>query len=134
VRHSTIASRLSARSSQVTAGALVAGLMAVGVATAAPAAAVVAAPFHTAKGSSSTTMKKDLHKLRVCESGDNYRENTGNGYYGAYQFAPRTWTALGFAGRPDKAKDATQNRAARKLHREAGWSAWPSCSASEHLR
>jgi hypothetical protein len=79
-------------------------------------------------------MTADLHKLRVCESGDNYREDTGNGYFGAYQFAPSTWKALGFKGRPDRAKAATQNHAARKLHREAGWSAWPSCSQTEHLR
>ena len=79
-------------------------------------------------------MKHDLYKLRLCESGDHYGENTGNGYYGAYQFATRTWDALGFNGRPDRAKPVVQNRAARKLHKEAGWSAWPSCSASEHLR
>jgi Transglycosylase-like domain len=82
----------------------------------------------------SKTMKSDLHKLRICESGDNYRENTGNGYFGAYQFAGSTWRALGFNGRPDRARSATQDRAARKLHRVAGWSAWPSCSHTEHLR
>src|SRR6266516_4712901 len=26
------------------------------------------------------------HRLRVCESSDNYATNTGNGHYGAYQF------------------------------------------------
>ena len=28
-------------------------------------------------------------QLRECESGDNYAENTGNGFYGAYQFSRR---------------------------------------------
>lgn len=32
-----------------------------------------------------------LSKLRACESGGNYQINTGNGYYGAYQFAAATW-------------------------------------------
>jgi hypothetical protein len=110
--------------------------MASGVASASVPAtqrlAVSATPAASAAGSSA--MKADLHKLRVCESGDNYREDSGNGYYGAYQFAPTTWKALGFSGRPDRAKADRQNRAARKLHREAGWSAWPSCSQTEHLR
>lgn len=79
-------------------------------------------------------MKAQLHKLRICESGDNYREDTGNGYYGAYQFAPRTWHALGFQGRPDHAKQVTQNRAAKREYQIDGWGAWPSCSRSQHLR
>lgn len=32
-----------------------------------------------------------LYKLRMCESGGNYSINTGNGYYGAYQFSKATW-------------------------------------------
>lgn len=32
-----------------------------------------------------------LYKLRMCESGGNYAINTGNGYYGAYQFSAPTW-------------------------------------------
>jgi hypothetical protein len=32
-----------------------------------------------------------LLRLRTCESGGNYAENTGNGYYGAYQFSIATW-------------------------------------------
>jgi Transglycosylase-like domain len=100
--------------------ALAAGLAVTSIATAAPVGA-------------SETLKVDLHKLRICESGDNYRADTGNGYYGAYQFAPSTWHSLGFKGRPDHAKHATQNRAARKLHARQGWSAWPACSRTEHL-
>src|SRR5438045_553109 len=30
-------------------------------------------------------------QLRWCESGGNYATNTGNGFYGAYQFAAGTW-------------------------------------------
>jgi hypothetical protein len=79
-------------------------------------------------------LRVDLHKLRICESGDNFRADTGNGYFGAYQFSPSTWQSLGFHGRPDHAKAITQNRAARDLHARSGWSAWPACSRSEHLR
>jgi resuscitation-promoting factor RpfA len=78
-------------------------------------------------------MAHNLRRLRICESGNNFRENSGNGYYGAYQFAPSTWHAIGFRGRPDHAKHLTQNRAAMKLHHMQGWSAWPSCARAEHL-
>jgi hypothetical protein len=81
----------------------------------------------------SEPMKVALHKLRICESGDNYRADTGNGYYGAYQFSPVTWHALGFRGRPDHARAVTQNRAARREHARDGWHAWPSCSHTEGL-
>jgi len=39
----------------------------------------------------STTLSKWLLDLRNCESGGNYQTNTGNGYYGAYQFSIATW-------------------------------------------
>ena len=66
--------------------------------------------------------------LRNCESGGNYQDNTGNGYFGAYQFSPSTWTGLGFAGLPSAASPATQNQAAEVEQRQGGWSAWPECS------
>jgi hypothetical protein len=34
-----------------------------------------------------------LYKLRMCESHGNYQTNTGNGYYGAYQFSTSTWNS-----------------------------------------
>ena len=34
-------------------------------------------------------------KVRQCESGGYYGINTGNGYYGAYQFAAGTWRGIG---------------------------------------
>jgi hypothetical protein len=102
-------------------------------------AVVVAAGLLTASVFSATPvgasepLSVKLHKLRMCESGDNYRADTGNGYFGAYQFAPATWHGLGFHGRPDHAKHTTQNRAARKLHAREGWKAWPACAQAEHL-
>jgi hypothetical protein len=69
-------------------------------------------------------------QLRECESSDNYAENTGNGFYGAYQFSPDTWTGLGFPGRPDLESHQMQDEAAMKLQAQSGWGQWPACSAA----
>jgi multidrug efflux pump subunit AcrA (membrane-fusion protein) len=69
-------------------------------------------------------------QLRECESSDNYAENTGNGYYGAYQFSQQTWTDLGFPGRPDLGSHQMQDQAAMKLQAQSGWGQWPACSAA----
>lgn len=69
-------------------------------------------------------------QLRECESGDNYQENTGNGFYGAYQFSQQTWTNLGYPGRPDLESPGMQDAAAQKLQAESGWGQWPACSAA----
>jgi hypothetical protein len=66
--------------------------------------------------------------LRRCESGGNYTENTGNGYYGAYQFSLATWHGLGFGGLPSSAPPAVQDQAAQELQARSGWGQWPSCS------
>jgi Transglycosylase-like domain len=68
--------------------------------------------------------------LRRCESSDNYTENTGNGFYGAYQFSQATWTGLGYPGRPDQESPAMQDDAAMKLQAQSGWGQWPACSAA----
>ena len=68
--------------------------------------------------------------LRQCESGGNYAENTGNGFYGAYQFAQATWTGLGYPGRPDLEPPAMQDQAAQKLQAQQGWGPWPTCAAA----
>jgi hypothetical protein len=82
----------------------------------------------------SPELKQEFYRLRVCESSDNYRDNTGNGYYGAYQFAQTTWTNLGMSGRPDQAAPAVQDHAAYTLYKRSGWGPWPACSQREHLR
>jgi len=66
--------------------------------------------------------------LRQCESGGNYGTDTGNGYYGAYQFTAGTWRSLGFGGLPSQAPPAVQDRAARELQARRGWGQWPSCA------
>jgi hypothetical protein len=68
-------------------------------------------------------------ELRECESGDNYAIDTGNGYYGAYQFSASTWVALGYPGLPNQAPPAVQDQAAQRLEAMSGWGQWPGCSA-----
>ncbi len=72
----------------------------------------------------------DFARLRQCESGGNYAINTGNGFYGAYQFDQGTWNGLGYSGLPSNAPAALQDQAAYKLYNSRGWAPWPSCSAS----
>ncbi|HXR21550.1 MAG TPA: transglycosylase family protein, partial [Acidimicrobiales bacterium] len=69
-------------------------------------------------------------ELRECESGDNYQADTGNGYYGAYQFSWATWVDLGYPGRPDQEPYWMQDEAAQRLEAMDGWGQWPSCSAA----
>jgi hypothetical protein len=67
-------------------------------------------------------------ELRQCESGGNYATDTGNGYYGAYQFSAATWHGLGYPGLPNEASPAVQDQAAAQLQARSGWGQWPACS------
>ena len=67
-------------------------------------------------------------KLRTCESHGNYADNTGNGYYGAYQFSARTWHSLGYTGLPHTAQPSQQDEAAKRLQARGGWRQWPACA------
>lgn len=82
-----------------------------------------------AAGSAEAATANDFYRLRVCESSDNYRANTGNGFYGAYQFELATWRSNGFSGYPHEASPATQDQAAQLLFSRRGWQPWPACSA-----
>ncbi|WP_328842203.1 transglycosylase family protein [Nakamurella leprariae] len=70
----------------------------------------------------------EWQRLRQCESGDNYTINTGNGYYGAYQFDLSTWRSVGGTGYPHQASRATQDALALKLWQQRGWSPWTCAS------
>lgn len=65
----------------------------------------------TAPVPQSSNLSSWLLKLRQCESGGNYAENTGNGYYGAYQFSLGTWQRLGLSGLPSSAPPSVQDQA-----------------------
>lgn len=66
--------------------------------------------------------------LRICESGGNYADNTGNGFYGAYQFDITTWNGYGGYTLPSAAPPAIQDQKAQMTQAVRGWSPWPSCS------
>jgi Transglycosylase-like domain len=72
--------------------------------------------------------------LRKCESGNNYAINTGNGYYGAYQFDSRTWKSMGYSGLPHRAAPPVQDEAAKRLQAKRGWGPWPACTRKLGLR
>lgn len=65
--------------------------------------------------------------LRRCESGGNYQTNTGNGYYGAYQFDLQTWQSVGGSGLPSDAPPEEQDARARALYAQRGAQPWPVC-------
>ncbi|GAA1988410.1 resuscitation-promoting factor [Isoptericola halotolerans] len=68
-------------------------------------------------------------QLAQCESGGNPSTNTGNGYYGMYQFSLPTWQAVGGSGLPSDASAAEQTKRAKILQQRAGWGQWPHCAS-----
>lgn len=70
-------------------------------------------------------------RLAQCESGGNWRINTGNGYYGGLQFLLQTWRYVGGSGYPHQASKAEQIYRAERLL-EYSWATfsnqWPACS------
>jgi hypothetical protein len=62
--------------------------------------------------------------IRARESGGNYGENTGNGYYGAYQDLLSTWEAHGGTGLPSDAPPAVQDQVNYEIYLSGGWGQW----------
>lgn len=70
---------------------------------------------------------RKARSVRRCESGGNYKINTGNGYYGAYQFDRGTWKSNGggrYASTANKAPKFAQDHIAYKTWKSRGWSPW----------
>jgi hypothetical protein len=67
------------------------------------------------------------HRIVRCESSANAAANTGNGYYGMWQFDLATWQAVGGAGLPSDASPQEQTARARKLFDLKGWWPWSGC-------
>ncbi|MFJ6385651.1 transglycosylase family protein [Kitasatospora sp. NPDC092039] len=70
-------------------------------------------------------------ELADCESGGDWRADTGNGFYGGLQIRPSTWAEAGgprFADRPDHASRREQTTVGEEIVRRQGWEAWPSCA------
>jgi peptidoglycan hydrolase-like protein with peptidoglycan-binding domain len=68
-----------------------------------------------------------LERIAECESGGDPTMNTGNGYFGKYQFSRATWRSVGGRGNPARASEAEQDRRARRLYRREGTKPWPVC-------
>lgn len=67
--------------------------------------------------------------LAQCESGGNASINTGNGFYGMYQFDLQTWQSVGGSGYPHQASAAEQTKRAQILYNSRGAQPWPVCGA-----
>ncbi|MFI2644157.1 transglycosylase family protein [Streptomyces sp. NPDC018610] len=69
----------------------------------------------------------DWDAIAACESGGDWKANTGNGYYGGLQFKQSSWVAAGglkYAPRADLATREEQIAVARRLALLQGMSAW----------
>ncbi|MEU4562217.1 transglycosylase family protein [Actinoplanes sp. NPDC023936] len=72
-----------------------------------------------------------------CESGGNWRINTGNGYYGGLQFSRGTWRAYGgtrYARTANRATKVEQIRVAERVLRGQGIGAWPHCGKRANVK
>jgi hypothetical protein len=83
---------------------------------------------------SGTTQATDAQwdRLAECESSRNWDANTGNGYKGGLQFNDSTWRAYGgnvYAPSADQASREEQIAVGKKVQRQQGWRAWPSCGS-----
>jgi hypothetical protein len=91
----------------------------------AAAARPAPAPAPAARGGGAAS--PTLEAIAACESGGNAAANTGNGFYGKYQFTQSTWQSVGGTGNPAAASEAEQNRRAAILYAREGASPWPVC-------
>jgi hypothetical protein len=73
------------------------------------------------------TASPTMQAIAQCESGGNPATDTGNGFYGKYQFTLQTWQSVGGSGNPAQASEAEQDQRAAALYAQAGPSPWPVC-------
>lgn len=94
-----------------------------------PAAKFVSAgkPHQQPAGTRTINAGGTLERIASCESGGKPTTNTGNGFYGKYQFTQSTWNSVGGAGNPAAASEAEQDRRAAMLYAREGAAPWPVC-------
>ncbi len=85
----------------------------------------------TSDGSISDTA---LDALGSCEAGNNPARNSGNGYYGAFQFSYGTWKSMNTGyDRADLAPMEVQKAAVRQLlNRSSIYNQFPGCARKLH--
>jgi Transglycosylase-like domain len=86
-----------------------------------------AAASGIAGAGANTTAAPHLEAIAACESGGDPTANTGNGFYGKYQFTQTTWESVGGTGNPAAASEAEQDMRAAMLYAQQGSSPWPVC-------
>ncbi|MGW3789130.1 transglycosylase family protein [Micromonospora chokoriensis] len=109
------------RHRRVTTRRLAVGTLAVGAVTGAVALFGPAAPAQAGV---------NWDAIAKCESGGNWKINTGNGYFGGLQFSQSTWAGYGgkkYAARADLASRGEQIAIAEKVLDGQGIGAWPTC-------
>ncbi|MBR8638220.1 transglycosylase family protein [Streptomyces tuirus] len=96
------------------------------------ATVAICAVTTTAEALPSLRLGPDWDAIAACESGGNWKANTGNGHYGGLQFSQSSWIAAGglkFAPRADLATRKEQIAVAKRLAALQGMSAW-SCKGA----
>ncbi len=76
------------------------------------------------RGTSRTAPDSVWDKIAKCESGGNWKINTGNGYYGGLQFSAPTWKSVGGPGLPHQNSREVQIKYAKILQARSGWGQW----------
>ncbi len=66
-------------------------------------------------------------ELALCESGQNWEIDTGNGYFGGLQFSVSTWRYVGGLASPSASSRLEQIYRANLLWETQGWQPWPGC-------
>ena len=89
-----------------------------------PRAGCAACAGATASSSGASAV---LERIAQCESGGDPTTDTGNGYYGKYQFSLATWHRMGGSGIPSNASEAEQDQIAARLYAQEGTAPWPVC-------
>jgi len=100
------------------------------------AAVALALGFASAGSAPASAASTVWDRVAKCESGGNWKINTGNGYYGGLQFSNRTWKGFGggkYASRANRASKAEQIAIARRVLASQGPGAWPVCSRKAGL-
>jgi hypothetical protein len=75
----------------------------------------------------------DWDAVAQCESGGNWRADTGNGFYGGLQFKQSTWDQNGGMGNPAFASRDQQIAVANRVLATQGAEAWPKCGGNQDL-
>ena len=100
------------------------------------ASLALALGFTSLATSPATAASTVWDRVARCESGGNWKINTGNGYYGGLQFSSRTWRGFGggkYASRANRATKAEQIAIARRTLATQGPGAWPTCGRKAGL-